>query len=116
MKRDYVITQSTIDRYGELNGDNDIIHYDPEYARARGFKAPIAHGLMVQGYASDLAIAKYGDAWFTRGYLEVKFVGPFYPDETVTVEIADSGELTAKAGDRLCLAGVATLQEREDVR
>jgi 3-hydroxybutyryl-CoA dehydratase len=112
MKRDYFITQDVINRYGELNGDNDIIHYDAEYARARGFKAPIAHGLMVQGYASDLAIAKYGNEWFTRGYLEVKFVGPFYPDETVTVEIADDGELTVKAGDRTCLAGQAKLRER----
>lgn len=111
MKRDYLITQETIDRYGEINGDNDIIHYDVDYAHKRGFKAPLAHGLMAQGYASALGAELYGPDWFTRGEIEVKFVGPLYPDETVTVEIDEHGKLDVSAGDRTCIVGVARLRE-----
>lgn len=111
MKQEYLITQEMIDRYGEINGDNDIIHYDAEYAAKRGFKAPLAHGLMVQGYASALAARKYGADWFTRGEIEVKFVGPLYPDEKITVEIDDEGRLDVSAGDRTCIVGVARLRD-----
>ncbi|WP_028851522.1 MaoC family dehydratase [Thermocrispum municipale] len=111
MKRDYFITQEKIDRYGEINGDNDIIHYDVDYARERGFKAPLAHGLMVQGYASAMAAEKYGADWFTRGEIHVKFVGPLYPDETITVEIDDDGKLHVAAGDRTCIVGTAKLRD-----
>lgn len=111
MKKDFHITQEMIDRYGEINGDNDIIHYDVEYARNRGFKAPIAHGLMVQGYASALGAEMYGAQWFTRGEIEVKFVGPLYPDETITVEIDDEGRLNVSAGERTCIVGSARLRD-----
>lgn len=111
MKKDYLITQEKIDRYGRINGDNDIIHYDVDYARKRGFKAPLAHGLMVQGYASALGAEKYGADWFTRGVMEVKFVGPMHPDEVVSVEIDDDGKLEVKAGDRMCIVGYARLRD-----
>ncbi len=111
MQKDYFITQDKIDRYGRINGDNDIIHYDAEYARSRGFKAPIAHGLMVQGYASALGAEKYGPDWFTRGVMEVKFVGPMFPDETVSIKIDDHGKLEVKSGDRMCIVGTAHLRD-----
>ena len=111
MKREYFVTQEMINRYGEINGDNDIIHYDPDYARKRGFKAPLAHGLMVQGYASAMAAEKFGADWFHRGEIEVKFVGPVYPDETISVEIDDNGRLNVSAGDRTCIVGTARLRE-----
>lgn len=111
MQRDHLITQKKIDRYGEINGDNDIIHYDVEYAKQRGFKAPLAHGLMVQGYASALGAEKYGPDWFTRGVMEVKFVGPMFPDEVVSITIDDDGKLEVKAADRMCIVGSAHLRD-----
>lgn len=110
MRRTYTVTQEKIDRYGVINGDRDIIHYDLEYARARGFKAPLAHGLMVQGYANDVAIAAYGTDWLRRGSMKVKFVKPVYPDEDVVIELSPTGELTASAPHGVVMIGTATLR------
>jgi len=49
MEKRIFITQAMIDQYGVLNGDNDIIHYDIDYARQRGYKDTLAHGPMVMG-------------------------------------------------------------------
>ena len=79
-----LVTQETINRYGELNGDNDIVHYDAEFARAAGFRAPIAHGMMTMGYLSETLREAWGMAWLTSGALDVRWVGPVYPGDRVT--------------------------------
>jgi len=35
-KRRIPQTQEMFDNYGQLNGDNDILHYDDAFAKARG--------------------------------------------------------------------------------
>ena len=79
-----LVTQETINRYGQLNGDNDIVHYDAEFARAAGFRAPIAHGMMTMGYLSETLREAWGMAWLTSGALDVRWVGPVYPGDRIT--------------------------------
>jgi acyl dehydratase len=55
-------SQKMFDDYGHLNGDNDILHYDDAYAKKRGFRGTLGHGLMYTGYVCDLAAKKYTDA------------------------------------------------------
>ena len=82
--RPHLVTQETINRYGELNGDNDIVHYDSAFARAKGFRAPIAHGMMVLGYLSETLREVWGMDWLTTGAVDIRWVGPVYPDDRVT--------------------------------
>jgi len=111
MKREFEVTQETIDRYGVINGDRDIIHYDAEYAKQRGFRGTLAHGLMVQGYANVVAVDTYGTNWMERGEIEVKFVRPVFPGDTVTVDLDDSsGALTASNQDGPVMVAIATLR------
>ena len=110
MQRVFTVTQEIIDRYGAINGDRDIIHYDAEYAAQRGFRGTLAHGLMVQGYANVLAVELYGTEWMERGEIEVKFVRPVFPGDDVTVEIDDSGTLTASNADGPVMVGTAILR------
>jgi len=110
MQRQFTVTQETIDRYGAINGDRDIIHYDADYAKERGFRGTLAHGLMVQGYANVLAVDLYGTSWMDRGEIEVKFVRPVFPGDTVTVEIDDAGKLTASNQDGPVIVGTAKLR------
>jgi acyl dehydratase len=91
MKKTIRITQKMIDDYGVINGDNDILHYDDAYARERGFRGTLAHGLMVLGYAVEMATRKYGKDWIYRGEIEVKFVGPTCPGDDLEVAIPDNG-------------------------
>ncbi len=109
MEKTIFITQEMIDQYGRLNGDNDIIHYDAEYARQRGYKDTLAHGPMVMGYAAELAARKYGAAWHTHGSIDVKFVAPTYPGEELLVSIDDDGAVVARAGDTVNVVGTARL-------
>ena len=96
MERAIKVDQAMIDRYGRINGDNDIIHYDHDYAVKRGFRGTLAHGLMVLGYAVELATRKWGKDWHHRGDLEVKFVGPVIPGDEVKITIGDDGTLVAR--------------------
>ncbi len=117
-----LVTQQTINRYGELNGDNDIVHYDAEFARAAGFRAPIAHGMMVLGYLSETLREAWGAAWLAAGAVELRWTGPVFPDDTITsggriAEHAADGDgvrLTAEVwcddqDGRRVLAGAATV-------
>jgi acyl dehydratase len=96
MKKSLTMTQPLIDQYGVINGDNDIIHYDHDYAVERGFRGTLAHGLHVMGYAVDLASKKYGKDWYDNGEIYVKWVAPVCPGDNLEVEIADDGSLKAK--------------------
>ncbi len=113
MQKTITMTQEIIDRYGELNGDRDILHYDHDYALERGFRGTLAHGLMIQGYANALAVQKYGDDWYDRGVIEVKFVGPTCPGDDLTVTIEDDGTLTATVPTGTALVGRAYLRNQD---
>ena len=52
-----LMTQEKIDRYGKLNGDNDILHYDHDYCIKRGFRGTLAHGMHNMAPAVDLGLA-----------------------------------------------------------
>ena len=102
MNKKYPITQAMIDRYGVINGDNDIIHYDHDYAVNRGFKGPLAHGLMVSGYAIDMACQKWGKDFFYNGEIDVRFRGPVIPGDTVDITIDDGSVIaTVQGGEAL---------------
>lgn len=82
--RSIPVTQETIDEYGQLNGDNDIIHYDKQYAQERGFRDTIAHGLMAVSYLSESLRDEWGPGWITSGSLEIRWTAPVCPGDTVT--------------------------------
>lgn len=102
-------TQAMFDNYGKLNGDNDILHYDDAFAKARGFRGTLGHGLMYTGYVCDLAAKKYGNDWFYRGRLKVKYVRPVCPGDNLVVKIEADGTTECKSQFDTTLVGSATL-------
>src|SRR5690242_10470645 len=112
MERIIKIDQAMIDRYGRINGDNDILHYDHDYAVRRGFRGTLAHGLMLLGYATELATKEWGKDWHYRGEIEVRFVGPVIPGDNVRVRISDEGSVTADVPSGHAMIGRAGLRPR----
>jgi acyl dehydratase len=110
MKREIEITQPKIDGYGRINGDNDIIHYDHDYAVARGFRGTLLHGPHMTAFAADLGAQKYGKDWLYRGRLQTKWVGPVCPSDKFVVQLADAGAIEAVSGGNIVMVGHATLQ------
>lgn len=69
-----------------LTGDRNPLHADPAMARAFGFDRPILHGLASYGIACRIVLREFCDYDTTRiGALDVRFAGPLYPGETLTL-------------------------------
>ncbi len=96
MKRTITVDQSKFDRYGRINGDNDIIHYDHDYAAKRALRGTVGHGLTVLGYAVELATKQYGRDFFYNGEVDARFTSPVFPGDEVTVTIGDDQALLVK--------------------
>jgi acyl dehydratase len=73
--------------FAAMTGDAHPLHYDPEYARTKGWDAPIAHGLMLLGLCAlgaapvseeltDSMIAMLGN--------EARYRRPAFIGDTVT--------------------------------
>jgi len=105
-------TQAMIDAYGAFNGDRDILHYDEEYARARGYRGTINHGLHSLALAADLGMRRHGPAWLERGRVSAKWTGPVCPGDELTIVLEEDGTLRATVGDgQVVMVGEMTLAE-----
>ena len=110
MERRIPITQEMIDRYGRINGDNDIVHYDHDYALKRGFRGTLLHGPHMTAFVAELGARRHGEHWLYRGRLRTKWVGPVCPGDAFVGELADDGTLAARVGEQTALVGSATLR------
>jgi acyl dehydratase len=88
------ISQRQIDAYSGVRPRS--IHTDPAWARARGFRAPLAQGMMSTAYVSELMTRFLGAGFVKGGALSLAFIRPVY------------------AGDRLTVHGVVRDRREED--
>jgi acyl dehydratase len=64
------------------------IHADDE-ARQYGFKGGLVPGIGTFAYVCEALRAHTSDAWLAHGFTTVKFCGPVYHGETITVSISE---------------------------
>jgi len=76
------ITAYSEDSANALRGKS--IHIHPEIARAAGFPAPVAQGLMTFDYMSELMENALGKEWYSYSRLEATFLLPVLAGDTVT--------------------------------
>lgn len=99
------VSADTVRQYGELSGDDNAIHTEPEAATAAGLAAPVAHGILTVGIALAHAqrwLAEIGAR--ITGY-DTRFTSPVFVGAEPT-EIEIEGRV---AGDgRLDLVVTAT--------
>lgn len=71
-----------------LNGDLNPLHVDPAAAAAAGFPRPILHGLSTYGATCKAVLGAYA-GWRSSAIAShaVRFTGPVYPGETLTIEL-----------------------------
>ena len=71
-----------------LSGDYNPLHGDPEAAKRAGYPMPILHGRCTFGVVGHALLRTLYDYDPTKlESMEVRFVSPLYPGETVRVEI-----------------------------
>lgn len=77
------VTQRKIDVYSGVRPRS--IHTDASWAAAKGFRAPLAQGMMSTAYVSELMTNLLGDGFINGGKMAVKFIKPVYTDDVLTI-------------------------------
>jgi 3-hydroxybutyryl-CoA dehydratase len=73
--------------FAAMTGDAHPLHYDPDYARGKGWEAPLAHGLMLLGLCALGAAPLSGE--LTESMIamlgnEARYRRPAFVGDTVT--------------------------------
>ena len=77
------IEQRQIDCYSGVRPRS--IHTDPEWARDKGFRAPLAQAMMSTAYVSQLMTQFAGAGFIKGGRMAVSFIKPVIVGDTLTV-------------------------------
>lgn len=81
-----------------LMAGTNPIHFDPEFARRHGLPAPIATGMISEGYLSQMLTEAFGAAWLQGGRISVAFVKPVYAGDEVSCHAVVSERVEDGAG------------------
>lgn len=77
------IPQRKIDVYSGVRPRS--IHSDEAFARAKGFRAPLAQGMMSTAYVSEMMTALLGAGFVKGGAMSMAFIKPVYAGDRLTV-------------------------------
>ena len=77
------IQQRQIDCFSGVRPNS--IHTDDEWARKKGFRAPLAQAMMSTAYVSQLMVRFLGEGYIRGGRMSVSFTKPVIVGDTLTV-------------------------------
>ena len=76
------INQRQIDCYSGVRPKS--IHTDVEWAKQKGFRAPLAQALMSTAYVSQMMVSWLGEGFVRGGKISASFIKPVIVGETLT--------------------------------
>ncbi len=87
------VSESDVYLFAGITGDLSDVHCNEEYMRRGAFGHRIAHGVLALGFMSTASTLMYtphlpyyeGFTGVSQGYDRVRFVGPIYFGDTITV-------------------------------
>lgn len=109
------VTQEQVIRYAEASGDHNPIHLDPNFAAKTTFGRPIAHGMLILAFLSEMLTIAYGRFWLEGGSLKVRFKAPVYIGETVTTSGSLKSEIETAYSRRFIYRVGCSTQEGNEV-
>jgi acyl dehydratase len=77
------ISQRRIDAYSVVRPKS--IHTDEDWARQRGFRAPLAQAMMSTAYVSEMMTRFLGTGFVKGGTVSMVFIKPVYAGDRLTV-------------------------------
>jgi 3-hydroxybutyryl-CoA dehydratase len=78
------VTEEDIQKFGEVSGDFNPVHFDEDYAKKTIFRGRIAHGLLTAGYISTVLGTKLPGAGAIFMGASIRFTGPVRIGDEVT--------------------------------
>lgn len=95
--------QSAMNAWGEMSGDRNPLHCDPEYAARSRYGGTILHGHMTVAWLMDWAKRRWGYAWVSAGEIRgLRYRRPLRPGvdyEVLPVEELDDGSVRLEIRD-----------------
>jgi acyl dehydratase len=79
------VTNESIKQFSALSGDFAPLHTDEEFARKKGFKAPLAHGMLLGTYVSALIGNKLPGRWGIMQSFKMDFRNPLIPPQNIKI-------------------------------
>jgi 3-hydroxybutyryl-CoA dehydratase len=80
------LSQEKINRFAGMSGGTGLIHVDPEFGKKTKFQSTLAHGILLVAYLSEMMKNNFGKPWFTTGDMEIGFLGPAKPGDTLVTK------------------------------
>ena len=77
------VGQRRIDAYSIVRARS--IHTDEAWARAKGFRAPLAQGMMSTAYVSEMMTRFLGAGFVKGGTVSMNFIQPVFAGDRLTV-------------------------------
>lgn len=77
------LAQRQIDCYSGVRPKS--IHTDAEWAKKKGFAAPLAQGLMSTAYVSQMMVDLLGEGFVKGGRINASFIKPVLAGDTLTM-------------------------------
>ena len=77
------IAQRQIDAYSGVRPYS--IHTDADWAKKKGFAAPLAQGMMSTAYVSQMMVGFLGEGFVRGGRIGVAFIKPVMAGDTLTM-------------------------------
>ena len=105
------VTQPQLAKYAAASGDRNPLHLDPEFAATTPYGRPIAQGMLVLAFVSELLTKSFGRAWLCGGRLKSRFRAPVYPGDVVTA----TGTLKSATADSATYEVAVRNQDGTDV-
>jgi 3-oxoacyl-[acyl-carrier protein] reductase len=84
-KLTHTITQSDIEKFVELSGDDNRLHVDEEFANRTSLKKPVAHGMLGASFISTIIGTKIpgdGALWYSQN---LEFLLPIRVGDKLTI-------------------------------
>lgn len=87
------VTGEMLETFHRLSGDDNPLHNDEDYAKARGFQSRVVFGMLCASLFSTLAGVYLPGEYCLLHELNTKFKRPVYVGDTLTI----SGAVTEKS-------------------
>ncbi len=100
--KSHALTEKHFALFAEMTGDAHPLHYSAEYARAKGWEGPIAHGLMLLGLCAFGAAPiseEVTDAMVAMLGNDVRYRRPAFAGDVVTPQFTVQA-IEPKGNDR----------------
>jgi len=110
------VTESDIQKFGEVSGDMNPAHFDEEWAKTTMFKGRIAHGVLTSYYISTVLGMKMPGPGTIFMSLTTRFKAPVRIGDTVTATCTVREVVTDKRRvvfDCVCKVGDTTVVDGE---